>query len=127
MPYLVGELVGILVESRTLPETEKTLSHELLLPIKQLKHLADNSSAPGADSLCRKLRRLRCVDRERGLFAALVSELDPAGQELLCELLFKNIETVITIRAGSGNRKSKGELEEAQHRGQVEIRLKSSR
>lgn len=141
---LVATSSGVLVESRSFPETEKSIAHELFLPIKQLKILADKSPAPGADSLCRKLRRLRCLDRERGLFASLSSELDGAGQELLSELILKNIETVITI-TGENRRKKKaprkstddsdeddvdkGEeggdrYNEDNHKGTVELRLK---
>lgn len=65
-----------------------------------------------------------------GLFASVASELDPAGQELLCELLVKNIETVVTLDSKHARSPSKGGSEgegnegRDGHRGRVEIRLK---
>jgi hypothetical protein len=69
-----------------------------------------------------------------GLFASISSELDAAGQDLLSELLIKNIETVVTV---DSNRKSPSRGQETDqitgnssspehqtHRGKVEIRLK---
>jgi hypothetical protein len=84
--------VGVLVESRLLPETESTVAHELLLPLKQLRVLAEKSSAPGADSLCRKLRRLRCVERDRGeLTSSLIDATTPILFDPLCRIVCINI------------------------------------
>lgn len=59
---------GLVVESKMLPETEKSMAYELFLPLKQLKLLVDNQPSSIYDSLGRKLRRLKCINRETGLW-----------------------------------------------------------
>lgn len=67
-PYVyLSRHQGLVVESKLLPETEKSIAYEFFLPLKQLKLLVDTQPSSIYDSLGRKLRRLKCVNRETGL------------------------------------------------------------
>mmetsp|Transcript_6592 Transcript_6592/g.9963 ORF Transcript_6592/g.9963 Transcript_6592/m.9963 type:complete len:430 (-) Transcript_6592:127-1416(-) len=95
---LVPTSLGVLVDSRLQPETEKTISYELFIPMAQIRHISECSESSSAnDSLYRKLRRLSCLQRDQRLYMCLATGLSAVGQEQLCSLLLRNIETVITI------------------------------
>jgi hypothetical protein len=117
------------VESKLLPETEKSLAYELFLPLKQLKLLVDSQPSPLYESLGRKLRRLKCVNRETGLYTELSNTIPPSFLEQLCDLILRNIETVIepktqaekTAYAAKGTEEEESEeLGEGQGEGDAE-------
>lgn len=116
---------GLIVESKLLPETEKSKSYELFLPIKQLRFLVDQQTSSVYDSLGRKLRRLKCLDRDTGLYAELSNVLPASFLEQLCDVVIRNIETVIEPK-GRGNNNEETDEERHNHRNySVNIRLKT--
>jgi hypothetical protein len=133
-----------------LPETEKSLANELFLPLKQLKLLVEYQGSPQFDSLSRKLRRLKCVDRDTGrylswmhlipslcpspgLYTELSNSLPPSFLEQLCDLILRNIETVIEPKADAAcydleemaSSGEEGEAEQARSKYSFRIQMKS--
>lgn len=98
-------IIGLVIESKILPETEKSVSDELFLPIKQLRSLVDRQHSETSiyDSLGRKLKRLKCIDRELGLYPDLSNYLPASFLEQLCDLVLRNIETIIIPRNNHHN------------------------
>jgi hypothetical protein len=115
--------LGLVVESKLLPETEKSIAYELFLPLKQLKLLVDSQASPIYESLGRKLRRLKCVNRETGLalpsppsslppppppglYTEISNTIPPSFLEQLCDLILRNIETVIEPKSEEEKKKA---------------------
>ena len=127
-------LIGLIVESKILPETEKSICYELFLPIKQLRALVDQQHSESSvyDSLGRKLKRLKCIDRELGLYPDLSNYLPASFLEQLCDLVLRSIETVIipTKNQSNGNGQNVNQKDGnngARRRSyDVRIRMKSS-
>ena len=91
----------MLVDVRLLPETEKTKSHEIFLPIKQLRSIAQATSGMNYDSLCRQLTRLQCLHKEKGLYSSLLTNISVDNQEKLVSIITSNIDMSVNMPDGN--------------------------
>jgi hypothetical protein len=92
---------GILVDVRLLPETEKTKSHEVFLPIKQLRTMAQATNGMNYDSLCRQLTRLQCLHKEKRLYSSLSTNLSVDNQEKLVNIITSNLDMSVNMSGGN--------------------------